>query len=148
MSVNLLIAFTMVFFAGVGLALQAPVNGSLGAHLGSGLFAALISFSVGFTILLILNLAYANFTPITRMTSTPIWMLAGGFLGVFAVYSSLTNVVKLGALTMVATIMFGQLLAALVIDAFGLGSLQATQISPARILAVAMIGAGIVLSRY
>lgn len=148
MTLGFALAFLMVFASGIGVAIQAPINGSLGSHLGSGLFAALVSFGIGFSALLALNIAYGNTAPIARLTTAPIWMFAGGFLGAFAVYSALTNVVKLGSLTMVATLMFAQLVAALVIDAQGLGALQVQDISPARILAVMLIGAGIILSRY
>lgn len=148
MTVNFAIALMMVFVAGIGIAIQAPVNSALGTHLNSGLFAALVSFGVGFSTLLVLNLAYSNFAPIRALPSAPAWMFAGGLLGTFAVYSSLTNVAKLGSLTMVATLVFGQLLAALVIDAIGFGNLQVSDISPARVLAVVLIGVGIVLSRF
>ncbi len=148
MSQHLVIAFIMVLVSGIGIAIQAPINNALGAQLNSGLFAALISFGVGFTSLLILNLTTANFAPLRALGSAPLWMFAGGLLGAFAVYSSLTNVAKLGSLTLVATILCGQLTAALIIDAVGFGNLQVQAISPARILAVVLIASGIVLSRY
>ena len=148
MSQHLLLAFLMVLISGVGIAMQAPINSALGAHLNSGLFAALISFGVGFTSLLVLNLTTANFAPLKAISTASPWMFVGGFLGAFAVYSSLTNVAKLGSLTLVATILCGQLTAALIIDAVGFGNLQVQEISPARILAVALIACGIVLSRY
>ncbi|MDJ0613826.1 MAG: DMT family transporter [Rhizobiaceae bacterium] len=148
MSQHLLIAFLMVFVSGIGIAMQAPINGALGAHINSGLFAALISFGVGFSSLLILNLTTANFAPLRAISSASPWMLIGGFLGAFAVYSSLTNVAKLGSLTLVATILCGQLTAAMIIDAVGFANLPAQSISPARILAVVLIALGVVLSRY
>ena len=137
----------MVFAAGIGIGIQAPVNNALGTQIGSGLFAALVSFGVGFTTLLTLNLMTANFSPLKLLSEAPLWMFAGGLLGSFAVYSALTNVAKLGSLTMVATLVFGQLLAALVIDAMGFGNLEIQEITPGRILSVILIGGGIVLSR-
>jgi transporter family-2 protein len=138
----------MVFASGVGIAMQAPINNALGQQIGSNLFAALVSFGVGFSVLIILNIATANISAVRALPNASIWMFAGGLFGAFAVYSSLTNVVKLGALTMVATIVLGQLLAAMVIDAIGFGNLNIKEISLPRILAVVMIAAGIVLSRY
>lgn len=148
MSQHLVVAFIMVLVSGVGIAIQAPINNALGAHINSGLFAALISFGIGFTSLLILNLTTANFAPLRALGSVPIWMFTGGCLGAFAVYSSLTNIGKLGSLTLVATIICGQLTAALIIDAIGFANLPVQAISPARVLAVILIAGGIVLSRY
>ena len=148
MSAHLAIAFAMVLVAGFGIGIQAPVNGALGQHLNSGLLAALVSFGVGFFTLSVLNAANGNFSALRGLSTAPWWMFVGGALGAFAVYSALTNVSKLGALTMVSTILFGQLLAALLIDTIGFGSVSAQALSTPRIMAIFMIGGGIILSRY
>ena len=148
MSANLAIAFAMALIAGFGVGIQSPINGALGQHVNSGLFAALVSFGVGFLTLAVLNFASGNVAALRALPSAPWWMFAGGLLGAFAVYSALTNVSKLGALTMVSTILFGQLLAALFIDTFGFGNVSAQALSAPRIMAIFMIGGGIILSRY
>lgn len=148
MSLSFTFAFMLIFVGGFAIALQAPINNALGAQIDSGIFAAMISFGVGFTALLILNVFLGNVAPISRLATTPIWMFTGGFLGAYVVYAALTSIGKLGSLTMVATLVFGQLLAALVIDAIGFGNLQVQEISIPRVMAILMIGAGIMFSRY
>ena len=50
--------------------------------------------------------------------------------------------------TMVAALIFGQLFAALVLDALGAFGLQIREISPTRLLAVGFVALGLVLSRF
>ncbi|MEM7289589.1 MAG: DMT family transporter [Pseudomonadota bacterium] len=148
MTLNLVLAFLMVFVGGICIALQPPINTALGGHLGSGLMAAMISFGVGFVALVLLNVMSSDLKMLGQLRTAPIWMFAGGLLGAVLVYFSLLNVAKLGSLTMVATIVFGQLIAALVIDKIGFGSLQVQDVSVSRVFAIVLIGVGIVLTRY
>jgi bacterial/archaeal transporter family-2 protein len=53
----------------------------------------------------------------------------------------------LGVVTMVAALILGQLLAALALDATGAFGLAVREISPTRVAAVALVAAGLVLSR-
>jgi transporter family-2 protein len=68
-------------------------------------------------------------------------------LGTVYVLAALWSVPKVGVLTVVAAAVFGQLMAALVMDAVGAFGLAAREISLTRILAVIMVLGGLVLSR-
>ena len=71
----------------------------------------------------------------------------GGVRGAFFVWASVGSVAKLGGVTLVAALIFGQLTAALILDATGAFGLDVRQISLTRVLAVICVAAGLILSR-
>ena len=76
------------------------------------------------------------------------WQVTGGFLGAFYVWAVIWGVPSLGVVTTVAALIFGQMMAALVLDATGLFGLPFHTISPARMAAAGLVAAGLVLSRW
>jgi transporter family-2 protein len=74
-------------------------------------------------------------------------MLAGGALGAFTVFATLTGVPALGVVTTVAALVLGQLLAATALDLSGAFGLPVHALTPQRVLAVLLVAAGVVLSR-
>ena len=68
-------------------------------------------------------------------------------LGAAYVWAAAWTVGTLGVVTMIAGLVFGQLAAALLIDATGAFGVAVREVSPTRLAAVALVGAGLVLSR-
>lgn len=105
---------------GVGLVVQVGMNSTLRALLGSPVVAALISFLVG-------SLALAGYLLLTRtplpvraqLAQVPAWAWLGGVLGAFYVASSVIVGPRLGAATLLALVVLGQLGTSLVVDHFG-----------------------------
>jgi transporter family-2 protein len=147
MTTPFLIAALVVAVAGVALSTQAPINAALSRSLASPLAAAAVSFGLGFVILTVLTLVTAGPRPFLQIGSVPVWMLAGGALGAFYVWAVVWGVAQLGVLTMVAALILGQMLAALVLDASGAFGLAVQALSPTRLGAAALVAAGLVLSR-
>ncbi len=147
MSPTFLLTLAVVVAAGCAIATQAPVNAALGRSLDSTLAAAAVSFGVGFLALAGLTLALHGPPPAARLASAPPGLLVGGLLGAFFVWAMLWAVPMLGALTAFAALVLGQLVTALILDAGGAFGLPAQDISPARLGALALVGAGLVLSR-
>ncbi len=146
-SPGILIPVLVVFVAGVGFAVQAPLNAALGRGIGGGVAAAAISFGVGFAALLALALLLGQGPALLRASSMPPVYWAGGFLGAAVVWSMLWSVPAIGVLTAIAAIVLGQLTAALVLDALGAFAAPVQAITPTRLLALAMVAGGLVLSR-
>jgi transporter family-2 protein len=134
--------------AGCAIALQTPINAALGRTIGSGLAAATISFGVGFLVLLAVLTTSGEIATLPRLTHAPVILLLGGVLGAFYVFSVLWAIPTLGALTTITALMLGQLSAALLMDAAGLFGLAVQAITPTRIAAAALVGAGVILSRF
>lgn len=136
----------LIAMGGAAIALQAPINEALSRSVGSPVAAAAVSFGVGFIVLVTLTFAGGS-GAFGRLATVPVWQLAGGLLGAFYVWSMVSVVAGLGVVTAMAALIFGQLTAALLLDASGAFGLTVQTISTQRIVAVALVGAGLVLSR-
>ncbi len=143
---NAILPFLAALFAGVGLAVQPPTNAALGRSIGSVLLAALVSFAVG-TMVLIAAWAIADRTPIANIRDARPWMFLGGAYGAFFVAAAAFAAPRLGLAAMLTIMIATQLIAALVIDRFGLIGLPRTPISGMRIAGVALVLVGVVLVR-
>ena len=143
-----LIPVTVVFVAGIGFGIQAPLNAALGRAIGGGVAAAAVSFGVGFAVLLILALLLGQGAAIARAPLQSPVLLLGGVLGATVVWAMLWSVPTIGILSAFAALLLGQLGAALMLDALGAFTLPVHPITPTRLLAVAMIAGGLILSRF
>jgi transporter family-2 protein len=77
----------------------------------------------------------------------PWWVWIGGLLGAFYVAGSIVTAPKLGAVTLVAAIVFGQTLASVLVDQFGWVGFKEHHASPGRLAGVVLVAAGVVLVR-
>ena len=143
----LVIPIVVVFVAGIGFAVQAPLNAALGRGIGGGLAAAAISFGVGFAALLALTLVFGQGSALLRAGSMPPVFWVGGLLGAVVVWAMLWSVPTIGILTAFAALLLGQLSAALVLDAVGAFAAPVHPITPTRVLALLMVAGGLILSR-
>ncbi len=143
----LILPVAVVFAAGLGFAVQAPLNAALGRGIGGGLAAAAISFGVGFAALLALTFAFGQGPAFGRATAMPLHYWAGGLLGAFVVWAMLWSVPAIGILTAISALLLGQLSAALLLDAVGAFAAPVHPITPTRVLAVALVTGGLILSR-
>ena len=141
-------AMVAVMLGGMAVAVQAPINAALGRSLGGPVPAAAVSFGVGFAVLLTVALVQGQGGSFLKLAQVPLWMLAGGALGAWYVFSATWGVAALGVVTMIAALILGQMAAALVIDTTGALGMAARDITPTRIAAVVLVGAGLVLSRF
>ena len=140
-------ALAAIAIGGAAIATQAPINARLASHVGDPVAAAAISFLVGFLVLAAVTVLRGAVPDAEALSGAPWWAWIGGALGAIYVWAAVWSVGALGVVTMVAALIFGQLAAALVLDATGAFGLQVRDISLTRIAAVALVGAGLVLSR-
>ncbi len=148
MAATFWLALLIVGSSGIALAIQAPVNAALGHSLRDGLSAAMISFGIGFLLLLALVVIRGALPSLAAVRAVPWWCWTGGAFGAFYVWAVLWSVPKLGVVTTFAALILGQLTAALVLDAIGAFGLPVKEINLQRIGAVALICSGLVLSRF
>lgn len=140
-----IIPILLTILAGIGVAMQPPVNATL-ARSGSVILAALISFGVGTAILLGIWATLDRTSP-AGLKDLPWWAWTGGIYGVIFVSTSAYAAPRLGLASMLTIAIAAQLAAALVIDHFGLIRLEQTPLTPMRILGVLLVLAGVVLVR-
>ncbi|WP_294620331.1 DMT family transporter [uncultured Roseovarius sp.] len=148
MSSTYVMALGLAAAAGVAISLQNPINAGLARHIGSSLGATTICFAVGLIALVIATTLFGQWPEVMQSPQAPLILLSGGLMGAFLVWAALYSVPILGVLTLVAVLILGQIVAALVIDHFGLFGLEAQAISLNRVLAAALVLAGVILSRF
>jgi bacterial/archaeal transporter family-2 protein len=141
------LAVIAVALGGMAIAVQAPINAALGRGLGGAVPAAAVSFGVGFLVLIVVSLIQGQGSAYLKLASVPTWTLLGGFLGAWYVFAAAWGVASLGVVTLVAALVFGQMAAALVIDATGVLGMAVREITPTRIAAAGLVLMGLVLSR-
>jgi transporter family-2 protein len=133
---------------GVALAVQASINGHLGRALADPIVASGISFGTGFAVLLLVSLTRLSALEWSAVAALPWWAWTGGAFGAFYMVCMVVGVSRLGILTMVTSIVLGQVCASLVLDAVGAFGGPVIGVSWQRLLAAACLLAGVVLSRY
>ncbi|RKF15203.1 DMT family transporter [Roseovarius spongiae] len=148
MSQSTIIALLLMTASGVAISLQGPLNAMLGRGIGSVLGAATVSFGVGFVLLLVVMLILGEGGSLLRLRDVPAWLLIGGSMGALYVFSAIWSVPVLGVLTMTTMLILGQMVAALLLDHFGAFGMVVREISPTRVLAAALVAAGVILSRW
>ncbi len=147
MNISILLPLAGILLGGVFLSSQAPINAALARALGDPLLAACISFGVGFLVLAIISAFRGSWPAGSTVMSAPWWSWLGGLLGAFYVAVVIWGVPQLGVVSTVAALIFGQVVAALILDAIGAFGLPVVAISWQRLLAAALILGGLVLSR-
>lgn len=145
-----LIAVMIGLAAGCLLGAQPSVNGQLGLSVSHPLQAALISFATGTTILFLLCLLFGSFPPSFQNSpgSLPWWIWTGGAIGVVMVTTSLIFVPRVGSLAWFAAVMTGQIIAALLLDHYGLLGNPKAAASPLRLLGAGLMVASLLVVVY
>jgi transporter family-2 protein len=129
-------------FAGGLIALQAPINSTLGKSVGS-LPAASFSFGVGLVALVGITLMVGGgFGDLGKAGDLSWYYLIGGVLGAVYVTTALIAVRTLGAGGVTAATIAGQLTMSVTLDRLGVLGLDERSLSPTRLLGVALLAAG------
>jgi transporter family-2 protein len=126
---------------GAGLPVQAGVNAAIARHVGRPEWAALVNFAVG-----LLGLAAWLFAT-AALAKAPIWAWTGGLLGAFYVSAVVVLTPRLGVAATLGLSVAGQMLAALLLDHYGLVGLATRPVSAQRVVGAALLVVGVVLIR-
>ena len=133
--------------AGFCLPTQAGINAQLNLWSRSAILTATISFAVGTVGLAVYALILRTPWPTAEASRFPWWVWSGGLLGAFLVASTIVLAPRLGAVSMVALIIAGQMLASVCLDHFGWLGYPVHPINGFRMLGVVLLVAGVVLIR-
>ncbi|GAA0786868.1 DMT family transporter [Marinobacterium sediminicola] len=138
----------LAFVAGMMMPMQAGVNSTLALHSNGALWASWISFAVGTAALFGVVLAMRYNWPIaTELRQAPWWAWTGGFMGALFVATGAFLAPRIGAATMVALLVAGQLIMSVILDHIGWATFPQHEINLGRILGVLCLIAGVVLIR-
>ncbi|HEU4588940.1 MAG TPA: DMT family transporter [Gemmatimonadales bacterium] len=132
--------------AGVLLPVQAGINAQLRRPLGSPLAATFVSFLIGTIAVLLVLLALRPPLALSgAWERSSWWHWTGGLLGAAYVLLSIVLAPRLGAATLIAAVVAGQMITSLVLDQFGLVGFPFHPITPVRIAGAMLIIAGVLL---
>ncbi len=136
------VAVGLTAVVGGMIALQAPINSTLGKRIGT-LPAASVSFFIGTVLLVLLALVFGGgFGRLGEARHLSWYYLMGGVLGAAYVTSVLVTVRTLGAGGVTAATIAGQLTAAVVVDQLGILNIAKHPITGPRLAGVVLLAAG------
>jgi transporter family-2 protein len=134
--------------AGASFVVQASVNTNLRISLNSASWASFISYLGGTVVMALVLLATRQQWPQPAALAGASWLSwTGGFWGVVYVMIIVLLLPHLGAATLLALIVTGQMLASLVFDHFGLFGVPVRTMGLGRLAGAALLILGVILIR-
>ncbi|MDR6791435.1 DMT family transporter [Arthrobacter sp. KFRI-F3372] len=137
----LLAGLPLAVGAGLAIPVQGRINGALGTRLNDGIAAAVVSFSTGLVVMILISLllprgraGLAKILPAVRSRAFPrIYVLAGGIGALFVFAQSFTVGILGVALFTVATVT-GQTVSGLLVDKLGIGPAGRKPVTAIRVI--------------
>jgi transporter family-2 protein len=135
----------MAALVGAGITIQVGMNATVRMTIGSPVLAAIVNFVVGLSALVLLAVASGARVVPGSVAAVPAWAWFGGLLG--ATYVAATTVLgpKLGAASFLALTLAGQMVAALLVDHYGVIGFPQSPLTPTRLLGTALLVVGVLL---
>ncbi|MEJ0094789.1 MAG: DMT family transporter [Methylocella sp.] len=140
--------YLLVVGAGVSLVLQQALNSNLRLELGSPWWAGLVSYLGGGLAMLAMVIARGEPLSASAAAQTSWHSWTGGLFGAIFIGVAIFMVPRLGAATVVALIVVGQMLGSLTFDHLGLLGVPQHDANPIRLAGAAFLILGVVLIRY
>ena len=142
----MIVALLLALLAGALLPVQTGINLQLRGAFGQPIVAALVSFVVGTVGLAILVAALRAPVPVADAWERGAWChWVGGLIGAVYIVAAIVLAPRLGAATLVAALVAGQMVASLLIDHYGWVGFAVHPVNPLRILGAALVVGGVVL---
>jgi transporter family-2 protein len=139
----------IAFAAGVSFVFQQAVNSNLRVEIGSPWWAGFASYLGGTIVMLVVALALREPFPSVALVAQSRGMSwTGGLFGAIYIGISILLLPRLGAATVIALIVAGQMIGSLAFDHFGLFGLPMHQITVPRVAGAMFLLVGAVLVRY
>jgi bacterial/archaeal transporter family-2 protein len=142
----MILLLLLALAAGVLLPVQAGVNAQLRSVVGSPLTAALVSFLVGTAGLGTAAVILRAPTALRAAWAvSPWWLWIGGLIGALYVVVTIVLAPRLGAATLAAAVVAGQMIASLLLDQYGLLGFPTHPMNGLRVLGAALVIVGVIL---
>ena len=143
-----ILVYAVTLGAGISFVCQQAVNSNLRTEIGSPWWAGVASYAGGTLAMLLMAILMHDNWPTTAMVQRSNWMSwTGGIFGAVYIAISILLLPRLGAATVIALIVAGQMLASLAFDQFGFLGVPVHPLSVARAAGALFLVAGVVLIR-
>ena len=130
---------------GGGLTIHVGMNATVRLAIGSPVLATIVNFGVGLAALSVFAVATnARIAP-GSVATVPAWAWFGGLLGALFVASPSVLGPRLGASALLALTLFGQMVAALIVDHYGAIGFPQNPITPTRLVGAVLLVGGVIL---
>ena len=140
--INLFVALA----AGAVVTVQAGSNAQLKQSMGSPILALVVNYVLGFAgIIAAASVARSHIPTFDAMTRTPWWAWVGGLLGLLYGLAVVLLANKMGAATLIATLVTGQLICSVILDHFGWMGFELHRASLVRVAGCALMIGGLAL---
>lgn len=140
--------YLLALGAGASVATQQVLNGNLRTALNSPAWAGLVSYAVGLVTMIVTVIALGERIPSWKtMAGVPWYAWSGGVFGGIFILLVILLLPSLGAATLFALVVAGQVLVAVTLDHFGAFGLTPHPIGAARLAGAALVIAGVFLIR-
>ena len=140
--------YVLALGAGVSVATQQVLNGGLRTALASPAWAGLVSYAGGLVAMIVAVIALGERVPSWKtIADVPWYAWSGGLFGAAFILLAILLLPFLGAATLFALVIAGQVLAAVTMDHFGAFGLTAHPVSAARLAGAVLLISGVVLIR-
>jgi len=140
------VAVALCAIGGLAGAIQAAVMGELGERVG---VAPALAFAVGVSLVCALGLLLVweqSFSGMRAAAQQPWWLWLGGVMSLFIVLSITLATPRIGVAATIGIVIAGNLVAAALIDQYGLFGQEQVAITGLRMLGLALLAAGAALS--
>lgn len=142
-----LIPIALAVIAGALIPVQGSSGAALGRYVGHPVWAAATSLSIAVLALVVSGLLMKLPAPqFAQAIKAPWWVWVGGITGAIYVVTSLVLIPRVGAAAFIVSVIGGQMIAALVLDHFGLLGLPVKPVTLTRVAGIAVIFAGILIA--
>lgn len=136
----------LVVVSGLGQPVQVAANSRLRDLVQSPALAGLLSLSVGAAIMGLLTLSgLMGRGSLSGLPHAPWWVWMGGVCGALSIVAGILALRSSNSATVIAAAVFGQLVAAMIVDHFGWLNAQPVRISLTRVLGGILLFAGALL---
>lgn len=136
-----------MFAAGLGIPILAALNAALGVRLGSPAAAGVVLFMVAFAAASLVTFATGGGKALSQITAQPKHLYLAGVLVAFYVLSITWVAPHFGVGNAVFFVLLGQLVAAALIDHFGLFGARQTAMTLSRGGGIALMALGLLLTQ-
>jgi transporter family-2 protein len=140
------VAVGLAATAGLAGSVQAAVMGELGERVGTVpavAFSVTVAFLCGLAALVVWERSFAG---VRAVLHEPAWLWLGGLMSIFIVFAITVGPPRIGVAATVGIVIAGNLVSAAVIDRYGLFGQDVIPIDRWRLLGLALLAAGAVLS--
>jgi len=142
------LSYLLVVGAGISVAIQQVLNANLRMELGSPWWAGFISYLVGTVAMLVIAITSGGPWLSEAMAARTSWISwTGGIFGAIFIGTAILTVPRLGAATVLALIVVGQMLGSLVFDHLGLLGVPQHAADLTRLAGAVLLILGVVLIR-